>query len=271
MMCGVVPALLALVASCTVKEDREPCPCYLDIDYSVVLESKYYGRQPGNVEASLFVPAGEVNYTNFRLAECPVLNENVVERSTPRVVGVVHNRPAKELLGHGSVITWKKGNEIDSVYVHASDVDCTGEEAYCLLEPHKQFHTIYFNDELDGAALREYNMVVVGSTCGFDAAAPDFEAIEGEYLYTVQEYDRDGLISVRVPRQLHDDLRLELWTKDDYRRVFVVPIGQYMKATGYDKAAPDLGDFEIRVNFRQALVYVRVADWKDELMFVMYE
>lgn len=268
----VAAAMAVSVAGCTVKEDRMPCPCYLDIDYTEVLDANYYAKRPGSVEASLFTPAGsEVNYTAFLLKDCPLLNENVVDRTKARVVGVVHNQPTKEFLGKGSKIIYAEGNEIDSVYVHASDVDCTGEEAYCLLEPHKQFHTIFLTDEFQGQALREYNLVVVGSTCGFDAAAPGFEAIEGKYLYTVQEYDRDGGISVRVPRQLHDDLRLEFWTKDDYRRVFVAPIGQYMKATGYDKEAIDLDDFEIRINFRDAQVFVRVADWDEELMFVLYE
>lgn len=263
--------LASAMQACTVKEDRMPCPCYLDVDYTDVLAAKYYGKQPGNVEVSLFVPAGEVNYTSFRLAECPALNENVVDRAMARVVGVVHNRPTKEFLGHGSKFVWARGNEIDSVYVHASDVDCTDELAYCLLEPHKQFHTLHFHDGVDLTALRDYNLVVVGSTCGFDAAEPNFEAIEGDYLYTVQEYDREGGISVRVPRQIHDDLRLEFWTKDDYRRVFVAPIGQYMKATGYDKEALDLVDFDITINFRDAQVFVRVADWEDQLVFELYE
>lgn len=264
--------LAAAAVGCSVKEDRTPCPCYLDIDYAKVLAADYYGKAPGAVEASLFVSKDdERNFTSFPLDNCPQINENIVDRAKVRVVGVVHNRPSKDYLGKGSRMVWAEGNEIDSVYVHASDVDCFGEEAYCLLEPHKQFHTIFLTDEFGGDALREYNLVVVGSTCGFDAAAPGFEAIEGSYMYTVQDYDRDGGISVRVPRQIDDDLRLEMWSKDDYRRIFVAPLGQYMRATGYDKEALDLVDFEVRINFRDAAVYVRVADWDYEKIFSLYE
>lgn len=262
--------LLAATIGCTIKEDREPCPCYLDLDYTVVLDQNPMGKHPGLVESALFLPEEECR-TTFTLAECPVLNENVVRRGEARVVGVVHNQPMKEFLATGPVLTWARGNEIDSVYVHASMVDCRGEEAYCLLEPHKQFHTLFFTDQFGGEALREYNLVIVGSTCGFDASTDGFEAVEGPYLYTVQEYDRDGGISVRVPRQLYDDLRLEFWTKDDYRKVFTAPVGQYMKATGYDKEALDLVDFEIEINFREALVYVRVADWSDQMVFELFE
>ena len=258
---------LALQA-CTVKEDREPCPCYLDVDYSAMLESKLLGRNPGNVDVAVFVPE-ETCQTTFRLADCPDLNENIVERSMAQVVGVVHNRLTRDFLSAGGPIVYAAGNQIDSVFVHTSTVDCRGEDAYCRLDMHKQFHTLYLNDEFDGDALREYNLVVKGSTCGFDARS--LEAIEGEYLYTVQEYDSEGRISVRVPRQIKDDLILEMWTKDDYRRVFVAPIGQYMKATGYDKDAVDLVDFDIMINFRLATLYVRVADWDDEFVSARFE
>lgn len=261
-------ALAVLAVSCSIKEDREPCPCYLDVDYTEVLTTKPLDRTPGNVDVAVFVPE-ETCQTTFRLSECPDLNENVVDRCMARVIGVVHNQLLRDFLQDGPLVTYKAGNQIDSVFVHTSVVDCMGEDAYCLLQPHKQFHTLFFTDEFGGSALREYNMVIRGSTCGFNAE--NFEAIEGEYLYTVQEYDRDGGISVRVPRQINDDLRLEFWTKDDYRRVFVAPIGQYMKATGYDKEAIDLVDFDIRINFRAAQVYVRVADWEDELIFALYQ
>ncbi len=258
---------LALQA-CTVKEDREPCPCYLDVDYSAMLSAKLFGRQPGNVDVAVFIPE-EICRTTFQIADCPELNENLVERSMAQVVGVAHNCVTKDFLAAGGPVVYAAGNQIDSVFVHTSTVDCRGEEAYCLLDMHKQFHTLYLNDEFGGEALREYNLVIKGSTCGFDTRT--LEAIEGEYLYTVQEYDPEGRISVRVPRQIKDDLILEMWTKDDYRRVFVAPIGQYMKATGYDKDAVDLVDFDIMINFRLATLYVRVADWDDEYLSARFE
>lgn len=266
--CMIVCLFLAACVGCTVKEDREPCPCYLDLDYTAILSGDLLDGQAGNVDAVVYLPSSEYPST-FRLAACPDINENVVDKGLARVVSVLHNRPLREMLVKGPRVTWDEGNEIDSVYVHSSDVDCRGEEAYCLLEPHKQFHTISFTDEFGGEALRTYNMVIKGSTCGFNA--DDFSAIEGPYLYTVQEYDRNGGVSVRVPRQIYDDLRLEFWTKEDYRRVFTCPVGQYLRATGYDKDAIDLCDFEVKVNFRDALVYVRVADWEDEYVFALFK
>lgn len=260
--------LLAGLSACSVKEDREPCPCYLDVDYSRVLETRPMEDVPGRVEVAVKV-GGHALLETHKLQDCPRVSESVVDRLTAHVIGIVHGNLLRDFLRQGDVLTWKAGNQIDSVFVYSQEIDCSGEEAYCLIEPHKQFHTIFFTDETGGTALRQYNMVVTGSTCGF--RADNFEAVEGEYLYTVQEYDRDGGISVRVPRQKNDDLRLELWTKDDFRKVFTAPIGQYMKAAGYDKTATDLVDFRIDIHFRDALVYVRVADWDEEQVFALYK
>lgn len=264
----VLGILLYAASGCSVKEDREPCPCYLDVDYSAVLESRPLDRIPGSVDVSVFVP-GRTCPTSFPLSSCPYVKENVVKRSLAQVVGVVHSRPGRDFLSGDGLVTWAPGNQIDSVFVHTSTVDCTGEDAYCRLDVHKQFHTLFFSDEFGGGALREYNLVVVGSTCGFNALT--LEAVEGKYLYTVQDYDAEGGISVRVPRQISDDLMLEMWTKDDYRRVFAAPIGQYMARTGYDRTAADLTDFDIFINFRQAAVYVRVADWEDRYITANFD
>lgn len=261
--------LLAICgASCSVLEDRRPCPCYLDVDYTEILTSKPLDGKPGKVDVVAYLPTREYP-SAFTLSDCPDINENAVERGQATVVGIVHNRPLETFLKTGARTVWEPGNQIDSVFVHSSTVDCSGEEAYCLLHPHKRFHTIHFSDGRGGEVLRTWNMVVRGTTCGFDAV--DFSTIDGEYLYTIQEYDADGGVSVRVPQQREDDLLLEFWSKEDYRKVFSFPVGRYMAATGYDRRAADLCDFDIRIDFRENLAYVRVADWVDEWIFSIYE
>ncbi|MBQ1673109.1 MAG: hypothetical protein II064_03385 [Bacteroidales bacterium] len=111
--------------------------------------------------------------------------------------------------------------------------------------------------------------MIRGSTCGFDAA--DFTAIDGAYLYTVQENDGAGRISVRIPRQRRNDLVLEFWDKDDHTRRFTSPVGLYLFAAGYDPDALDLTDYTIRIDFRQALLYLRVSDWETERVFALYD
>ena len=230
--------LLLVFPSCTVLEDRVPCPCYLDIDYREVLQSPWPDGWGGCVDVTLFAPP-PVWTENRRMEACPEVEEVAVEKAQIRVVGLVHNRPMRDFLAGGTQIRYEAGNQIDSLYVHTEAVDCTGEEARSVLRPHKQFSTLFFTDEADGDWCRRYNLVIRGTTCGLDTE--DFSALDGDYLYTIQEDDGTGRISV------------------------------YLFAAGYDPDALDLSDYEIHIDFRQALLYLRVADWTETRVFALYD
>lgn len=256
--------------SCSVLEDREQCPCYLDVDYSGILDGRPLGGQSAGFNVTVYNPS-PVDEAVYSPETAPRIDSIRIRKSMAKVVGVFHNRPGRMFLSGGTRVTWEEGNQMDSVYVHSTDVDCTGEEAYCLLEAHKQFSTLTFLDGTGGSELRKYNMVVRGATCGFDAA--DFtKALDGPYLCDVQEDDGRGNILVRVPRQKDDSLVLEFWTKDSLKRkLYTCPVGAYMMAAGYDGRMADLQDFVIRIDFRSALVYIRVADWEDEYVYALYK
>ena len=199
---------------CTVKEDRKPCPCYLDVDYRELLSSGLFAGEPGMVDVAVFLPELSAR-TTHPLASCPEMEEKTVSRDTARVVALVGNRLPDSFPDRTTQIRYEAGNQMDSLYVHTAEVDCSGEESTCVLRPLKQFSTLTFTDEEDGAILRSYNLVVRGTTCGLDAA--DLSALDGPYLYTVQERDRYGRISVRIPRQKESSLILDFYDKEDYQ------------------------------------------------------
>lgn len=255
-------------SSCTVKEDRQPCPCYLDLDYRELLAADLFAGVPGTVDVAIFLPELSARCTHA-LADCPALEEQAVSRDSARVVALVGNRIPEGFPSAGTVIRYDAGNQIDSLYVHTSREDCGGEEAVCVLRPHKQFSTLTLTDEKGGSILRRYNLVVRGTTCGLDAA--DLSAVEGPYLYTVQEYDRNGLISVRIPRQTERSLMLDFYDKETYQRLFTSPLGLYLFDAGYDPASEDLEDYAFTINFERALIYLRIGDWEKEYIYETYK
>ena len=260
--------LFPVVAGCTVLENRVPCPCYLDVDYREVATGDRADMPGGVVDVKLFAP--EPGWTQrHRLDDCPELEEVTVDKARIRVVGLVHDRPLRGFLDEGTEIRYEPGNQIDSLYVHTEEVNCTGEEARAVLRPHKQFSTIFITDEEDGDLCRQYHLVIRGTTCGFDAA--DCGALEGPYWYTVQEYDGAGRISVRIPRQLRDDLVLEFWDKESRLKLFSSPLGLRIFDAGYDPAAEELPDYEFRIDFRRALVFLRIVDWEEVRVYGLYE
>lgn len=253
---------------CSVKEDRQPCPCYLDVDYRELLAADLFPGEPGVVDVALFLPELTFHSTHA-LGSCPEMEEQTVSRNTVRLVAVVGTRLPEGFPERGTQIRYDEGNQMDSLYVHAGDVDCSAEDALCVLRPKKQFSTLTLTDGQDGALLRRYNLVVRGTTCGLDAA--DLSAIEGPYLYTVQEYDRLGNISVRIPRQKERTLMLDFYDKESYIRLFSTPLGLYLFDAGYDPDAPELSDYTFQINFERALVYLRIADWEKEYVYQLYQ
>ena len=260
--------LLCAGIGCTVREDRLSCPCYLDIDYRTLLATAPAFGAGGRVDLLLKDDIHQWR-TQHPLGQCPDLEEISVDKNRMQVIALIHDKPWLNFLSEDTRVTYEPGNEMDALYAYADWVDCQVEEASCVLQPHKQFSTLCFTDEADGALCRRYNMVIRGTTCGFDAA--DLSAVEGEYLYTVQEDDGQGRISVRIPRQIRSDLQLEFWEKDRQRLLFSCPVGLYLFAAGYDPTAADLPDYSLRIDFRDALVYLRIADWKDEYIYSLYE
>lgn len=254
--------------ACSVRENRLPCPCYLDIDYQDLLSAGRAYAPEACIDVKLYAPL-PVWSENHRMDACPDVEEVTVEKSQIRVVGLVHNRPSRDFLAGGTQITYVPGNQIDSLFVHTEEVDCSGEEARSVLRPYKQFSTLTITDEEDGALCRQYNLVVRGTTCGFDAV--DFAAVDGTYLYTVQEDDGTGRIRVRIPRQKRSDLVLEFWDKNDHLKRFSSPVGLCLFASGYDPDAPELPDFDLRIDFRQILLYLRVSDWEEEHVYALYD
>ena len=264
----LLAAAFAAAGGCTVKEDRRPCPCFLDLDYREMLAEDLLSGEPGNVETAVFQP-GLACSSSYTTENCPQIEEHETERSQVRVVGVLSSRKLYDFPSKGTLVTYEAGNEIDSVYVHVSDIDCSGEDASCVLRPSKQFSTLFLTDEEGGGMLRSYNMVVKGNTCGFDAFS--LEAVSGDYLYTVQEFDRDGRISVRIPRQADNGLVLEFYDKESYRHLFSAPLGQYLFDAGYDPGAGELLDYSFRINFEQTLVYLRIAAWDEEFIYKLFK
>lgn len=261
-------AVLLAGSSCSVLEDRVPCPCYLDIDYREVLSADFAEEPDQKIEVGLV----DTSYrwtVDHPLEICPEQEEVSVGKARLRAVAIVHGHPFRSFLEDDLKICYEPGNQIDELYVHSEEVDCTDEEARCVLHPHKQFSTLTFTDEEGGDLCRRYNMVIRGTTCGFDVM--DFSALDGVYLYTVQEDDGQGEVRVRIPRQKQDDLLLEFWDKDDHLRRFTCPIGLYLFAAGYDPEARDLQDYVLRIDFRAGLLYLRVADWEDEYLYSLYD
>ena len=169
--------LVALV-SCSVKEDRGDCPCWLTVEAdNTVSVNGWFGTR------SLFK-----------------VNGGFIDKKVPRgLVDVVAN------IGSFSA---PEGQQMDSLFARRIPVDTDGESAFARVTLCKNFATIEldFKDEDDGRTV--YDLLATGTVSGADART--LEPVKGPFS-CVPEPVTDGRgYAFRVPRQKDESLRLEL-------------------------------------------------------------
>ena len=224
--------LVALV-SCSVKEDRGDCPCYLTVDAerTVSVDGWFGARSLFNV------------------------NGGFVDRQVPRgIVDIVASH------GRFSV---PEGQQMDSLFARRIPVDTDGESAYARVTLCKNFATIEldFKDEDDGRT--DYDLLATGTISGVDARSLNPE--EGSFSF-VPEPNTDGRgYAFRVPRQKDETLKLLL--SKDGNIVETIDLGYLIAKTGFDWKAESLGDIAILCDLPAHTFTITVKDWDGPVIF----
>ena len=230
-MIGIL-GLVALV-SCSIKEDRSDCPCYLTVDAERVISvDGWFGTK------SLFNVIG-----------------GFVDRQVPRgIVDIVASH------GRFSV---PEGQQMDSLFAKRIPVDTDGESAYARVTLCKNFATIEldFKDEDDGRT--DYDLLATGTISGVDARSLNPE--EGSFSF-VPEPNTDGRgYAFRVPRQKDETLKLLL--SKDGNIVETIDLGHLVAKTGFDWKAESLGDIAILCDLPAHTFTITVKDWDGPVIF----
>lgn len=230
-MMGIL-GLVALV-SCSVKEDRGDCPCYLTVDAErAVSVDGWFGTR------SLFN-----------------VNGGFVDRQVPRgIVDIVASH------GRFSV---PEGQQMDSLFARRIPVDTDGESAYARVTLCKNFATIEldFKDEDDGRT--DYDLLATGTISGVDVRS--LNPVEGSFSF-VPEPNTDGRgYAFRVPRQKDETLKLLL--SKDGNTVETIDLGHLVAKTGFDWKAESLGDIAILCDLPAHTFTITVKDWDGPVIF----
>lgn len=236
----------AALSSCSVKEDRSPCPCLLTIDLSACPE--YRESMP------LRGRKGQ--------ADCLSEDIDIFENSDRRLTRTI----GKGVLSYGicsplvessimdGIIRIPEGSQADPLFAYAQTVDATAETAYDMVQMHKQFAemTVTFG-RLDNTEIESIT-VMTGSN-GLDLIS--LEPVEGAFRYTSR--GENGFFKVRLPRL--GDGRILIEARDSEGRVKNYDIGNPVKAAGFDWTAEDLDDFWINYDFSSSSFSVEVSPW----------
>ena len=282
---------ILLLSSCSVKEDRSGCPCWMTVDLSKVAESRWksperqssteYQMVTKSLESRQHIAESVVlrlrgnsdedegDYA-FKMTETVNTEVGALEYEVPRgSVGVSAVALGNEIPGQagydgivgydGDEIRIPVGEQMDSLYGFFRMFYTRCESVLCDVELHKEFCTVSFTLGDDGY-VSPYNLEVWGNVAG--VSAWDLMPLEGDFRFTPSP--EDGVYRVRVPRQV--DNSLELVMLEDSEIVDRLPLGEYIARSGYDWAAEDLADVHVALDMEKQQVMITVSGWDGVVM-----
>ena len=203
-------ALAIIVTSCSVKEDRTPCPCWLGIDISPSME---HSR---NLTVSAW-DQDRIFSQTVSVADYPDEYEHTVPKGHVTVSAYCGRKTGYE---QGGRIIIPEGSDSDPIMAHLRLVDCTGEFAKDTVQMCKQWATVNLKIENTSEDRYPYSLAVVSDVCGIDLR--DLSPVSGPFRYGL-ELDSDENCSFRLPRQ-RDDSRAVITVSSDGERLDDLPL-----------------------------------------------
>ena len=246
-----VTALVMLVMSCSVKEDRGDCPCRLVLDMGEVDTSvvKY---------AELVLTASDGFCMRDTLVKGDFDAGYLVEVPRgPVAVGVYCG--ALGCVDDEGNLEIDYGNECPYVYMHSSLVQAEGETVAETVGMRKNHCVVTLQVHSDTCF--PFRMEAKGHVDGYDR---DGMPSEGDFMYAMYADDA-GVCQFALPRQTDQSLVLEVYDDTDIIRSFA--LGEYVQASGYDWSEKNLKDITVSLDYALTRVVISVADWTEEYIF----
>ena len=268
---------MLFLSSCSIKEDRDGCPCWMTVNLSDFVESRWKSPEvQSNIEHQDVTKSPEsrsnvaenvllrlrgnsdedaVEY-EYQMTEAVRADAGTLEYEVPRgSVGVSAVNPVR--------LTIPVGEQMDSLYGFFKMYHTRCESVLCDVELHKEFCTVSFTLGEDGYT-SPYDIEVWGNVAG--VSAWDLMPLKGKFRYAPVQ--KNGVYQVRVPRQEDNSLEMVMLempdqVEHDGERVVVdrLPLGEYIARSGYDWTAEDLADVNVALDLEMQQVMITVSGW----------
>lgn len=252
-------ALSLMICSCSVKEDRHDCPCFVHLVLDEFIRA-------GFRDASLsFDSGGNIFRDDVELVKysgCPY--EIALPRSET-CMSVVSGSDG--FVMEDNVLSVPYGQESGPLWLFHDRLDCSGDEEYVRAVPFKQYCCLtVIVSGLPPDEEYDCSMTVRADCCGIGLL--DAGPVEGKYCATVRKTARNTF-SVRIPRQSGNSLFLDILPGGNGpsahrggQTAWTFDLGQEFSGSGYDWTKQSLDDVSAVVDCSRAEVSVSVEEWE---------
>lgn len=255
-----VPCSAIALCSCTVKEDRQICPCCLTLDFSSLERAWLMDEGYSTIDLAI---ASDDGFSDFQSWPLDALTDEYalpVPRNGVCVTAMCSEGDA--VLGDDG-FTIAEGSPCSRNMAFSQRFLPSSDEDRLLVSLHKNYCNLEIRLKTStGASARPFQIRVDGEVNG---SLLDGTPKEGAFSY-FSAPSSEGLCTAAVPRQKDSSLRLGIYFLDN-GEIRSFPIGEYIIESGYNWNALDLEDVSVIVDFSLSGLEVNISNWKKTLSF----
>ena len=251
---GIFMAIVTASASCSLKEDRDGCPCHLIIGLDNAVGN-------GNADIFIFQDGEEVLADNVVPADYPEGYRCEVRRR-PASATVIQGLEESVLNGGRLVI--RDGNDADRLFLYNETLQCGSETVRAAADLHKNWTTLEISlaaEAGEDSPAGNVRIDISGGICGMDLrnGAP----VRGDFQCIARLADSGfAVYAVNLPRQISSEDEILISVSRNGKELFSCDISEAISRTGFDWSKPDLDDIRLRLDYISALFDVEIAEWE---------
>ena len=247
-------AIVTASASCSLKEDRDGCPCHLIIGLDNTVGN-------GNADIFIFQDGEEVLTDNVIPADYP---EGYRYEAGRRPASVTVIQGQKENIINGGRLVIKNGNDADRLFLYNETLQCGSETVRAVADLHKNWTTLEISlaaEAGEDSPAGNVRIDISGGICGMDLrnGAP----VRGDFQCIARLADSGfAVYAVNLPRQISSEDEILIAVSRNGKELFSCDISEAISRTGFDWSKPDLDDIRLRLDYISALFDVEIAEWE---------
>ena len=251
---GIFMAIVTASASCSLKEDRDGCPCHLIIGLDNAVGN-------GNADIFIFQDGEEVLADNVVPADYP---EGYRHEAGRRPASVTVIQGLKENIIHEGRLVIKNGNDADRLFLYNETLQCGSETVRAVADLHKNWTTLEISlaaEAGEDSPAGNVRIDISGGICGMDLrnGAP----VRGDFQCIARLADSGfAVYAVNLPRQISSEDEILIAVSRNGKELFSCDISEAISRTGFDWSKPDLDDIRLRLDYISALFDVEIAEWE---------
>lgn len=252
---GLSVCLGIMVCSCSVKEDRMECPCYVSVQTETATDClvSFYGADGSLFERRIIAAADLVsgdNYTKVTKGDF--------------YVSVLQNQGAMVLSG-GRIVECARGREAEPIFSWAKGERAVDDEMTVSGILQKQHAVVTLRFVHASGQAYPYDIRVAGQCNGLDLLS--LQGSAGEYVLQ-PAIGGDLECSFIMTRQSAGaGIVLYFLDKASGAVLGQLDLGRYIEMTGYSWETEYLGDINVLIDYARCSITIFVNDWEEGISF----